>query len=90
MNQQRFIREKADINSSLSNLISYAVAFLHYQDNVRSVSEKIASRISAFVKVDQVNLENANIPPLVFLIVLTSFIPVCVILIKNISSSMEK
>ena len=64
--------------------------FLQYQDNVRSVSEKIAISIADFVKKDKNNLEKANIGPLIFLIVLASFIPVCIVLTMNITSSMNR
>ena len=90
LDHQRVIKNRDVTNDSLSYLISYAVAFLQYQDNVRGVSEKIASRVSDFVKIDQQKLERANITPLVFLVILTCFIPICIILIKNISSSMDR
>ena len=90
MNVQSFIRERGQANDSLKLLIGYAVDFLQYQDNVRTVSEKIAISIADFVKKDKNNLEKANIGPLIFLIVLASFIPVCIILTMNITSSMNR
>ena len=64
------IRNQEKVTQNISILIKYVVDFLEYQDNIRTLSEKIAATIANFVADSKTNLQKANIVPLLFLIFL--------------------
>ena len=87
---QARIREQSNASDEVEFLITYAVDFLEYQDNVRQLSEDIAESIGVFVESSKRKLQRANIIPLIFLVILASFIPVCVLMTMNITTSMTR
>ena len=87
---QARIRGQYNASDEVEFLITYAVDFLEYQDNVRQLSEDIAESIGVFVQKSKRNLQKANIIPLIFLVILASFIPVCVLMTMNITTSMTR
>merc|ERR1711892_181889 len=89
-NTQNLIAEQGSIERELEVTIAYVIQFLKYANGVREVIIGIASKITLYVKRDMANLKRANILPLCFIIVLVTFIPICVIFTLNITSSMTR
>ena len=87
---QRLIAEQEVVDRELQKTIAYVIQFLKYANSVRDVIIGIASKITQYVQNDMANLRRANILPLCFIVVLVTFIPICVIFTLNITSSMTR
>ena len=82
-NRELFVRE-------LGVVIEYFVRFLKYTNKLRDIIQNIADDIKVYVDQETLKLGQQSIMPLIFIVILVCFIPICIIFTLNITSSMMR
>ena len=83
-------RDMDATDKDLRILVKYFIHFLRYANSLRNTIINVAETIKIFVQNDMKSLRRQNILPLVFLVVLLIFIPICIMFTLNITSGMLK
>ena len=84
------LKTEADFERSIETTADYVFRFLKYSEKLREMIEGIANDITVFVDSEIDRLESENILPLLFLVMLILFVPICIIFTLNITSSMMR
>ncbi|XP_023345413.1 atrial natriuretic peptide receptor 1 [Eurytemora carolleeae] len=87
---QEKIMNREDFNKSLKQVIEYFSHFLKYTDNLRIIINSVTKDILDRVNSNSASLREENAVPLVLIILLTIFIPVCIWFTLNSTNSMMK
>ena len=84
------LKTEADFERSIEATADYVFRFLKYSEKLREMIEGIADDITVFVTSEIDRLETENILPLLFIVILILFVPICIIFTLNITSSMMR
>jgi len=87
---QKKILEGTGIERGLETSVFYFVEFLKFSKILEKAIFDVGENIKTKVQFDIVELTLANIPPLIYIIILLLFIPVCIMFTLNITSGMMK
>ena len=82
-NREAYVRE-------LRVVVQYFVRFLKYTNKLRDIIQNIADDIRVYVEQETSKLSQQSIMPLIFIVILLCFIPICIIFTLNITSSMMR
>ena len=84
---QNKIINRVVIDNDIRVMVQYFIRFLKYAKDLRELIKGVADTVKLFVKNDISRLKQENITPLLFMIILLCFIPICVIFTLNITSN---
>ena len=84
------LKTEADFERNIETTADYVFRFLKYSEKLREMIEGIADDITVFVTSEIDRLETENILPLLFIVILILFVPICIIFTLNITSSMMR
>ena len=84
------IKAGKDFVRGVRRTVDYFFRFLKYSEKLREMIEGIADDITVFVTSEIERLETENILPLLFIVILILFVPICIIFTLNITSSMMR
>ena len=87
---QETIRNKEPLSRDIEVIVQYFFRFLKYSNQLREMIQGIADKITFYVNKDIARLSKQNIMPLLYIIVLLCFVPVCIVFTLNITSSMMR
>ena len=89
MDQDR-IKEGTEFKRGIKRTTDYFFRFLKYSEKLREIIEGIADDITVFVTSEIDRLTSENILPMLFIVILILFVPICIIFTLNITSSMMR
>ena len=89
MDQDR-IKEGLEFKREIKRTADYFFRFLKYSEKLREIIEGIADDITVFVTSEIDRLTSENILPMLFIVILILFVPICIIFTLNITSSMMR
>ena len=89
MDQDR-IKEGTEFKRGIKRTADYFFRFLKYSEKLREIIEGIADDITVFVTSEIDRLTSENILPMLFIVILILFVPICIIFTLNITSSMMR
>ena len=87
---QEQIRNREPLSRDIEVIVQYFFRFLKYSNQLREMIQGIADKINFYVNKDIARLSKQNILPLLYIIVLLCFVPVCIVFTLNITSSMMR
>ena len=87
---QDAIKVGVEIERGILVTADYFFRFLKYTTKMRQLIEGIANDINVFVNSEIDRLTAENILPLLFIVILILFVPICMIFTLNITSSMMR
>ena len=84
------IKSGAEFDRNIKRTVDYFFRFLKYSEKLRAMIEGIAYDITVFVTSEIDRLVSENILPMLFIVILILFVPICIIFTLNITSSMMR
>jgi hypothetical protein len=84
------VRNKVDQAKEIKIMVQYVFKFLKYTEKVRTMIQVIADQIRYFVNEDIERIRSENTWPLLYIVVLICFIPICVLFTVNINTAMTR